>query len=893
MKVKFTAFLLLLCAVSAFSQRLITVKGNISDSLQNPIEMASVLVHEVGKNNFIGFAYTNEKGDFIISFMGKDTLKYQISMNALNYNKFTRRLDDNKMEFDFHIILEKKEIILNEVTVTAQSLPVKTSEDSTIYKSKRFLDGSERNVEDLLKKLPGMKVSDNGKIYFKGKLVDKVYLDGDDLLAGNYTLATRNIDPTKIDEVQALENFSSNSLLRGIEKSDKTVLNLRFFEDQRKVAFGNLKAAYGNQNFRELNLSLFSYLKKLKSYTTFNHNNIGIKNNPEGDEIPDIEKALENSSLTQPKPLLELENLNISQFKKERLNFNFESVASTNLIFAFTKKIKLKTNLAAYSDKNYQNQATKNDYQFNDTRFSMLENTQINKQIKVGTAKIEAEYLIRDNAKTKYVAQGQFFSNKIIQNILFSGSNISNETLQADLNNKFKFFNQNLNFTYRFPNKKAFTFDVTHQIAHLPQVYNIRTDGLRYSTFFKLPNYYQQLNQTISKPFEEINLTSKLFGIKNKSKYFFQAGVSISNQIQNTSLGILDDKSDSLLYLQGFQNNVRFRKQDFFVGSGLSQTFGKLNVSTNLSFHNLALRVEQSNTTNRHIAYYEPKLSLLYRFNLISSIRGSYSYSKDFSDINHLTENYWLQGFRTFQRGMPQIVQSNVESYNLAFNHHDTYNQFMIVSSLLYLKRKNTFGNTYALSSAFDFSTQNIIPANNILAYSVSSDKFIAPISSSIKFEANISQNRFTNQINDQGIRSNTLINGMYRFSYTSVFKTKINGTLGATYYDTQFSSELSDVHSFSKNEWNTLFLNIRYRAKQHFWSVNTERYFINKKSYYFIDMNAKYTFRNKKVNIELSAKNLSNTKVFQQVFLSDYNTAQNQYALLSRAIILGINYNF
>ena len=111
-----------------------------------------------------------------------------------------------------------------EVTVKAPSISARS--DTINYNVSAFISQSDRNVEDLLRKLPGITVQANGQIKYQGKPINKFYIEGLDMLEGRYSLVTRNIAADQITMVQVYENHQPVRLLKEIDFSDKTALNI-------------------------------------------------------------------------------------------------------------------------------------------------------------------------------------------------------------------------------------------------------------------------------------------------------------------------------------------------------------------------------------------------------------------------------------------------------------------------------------------------------------------------------------------------------------------------------------------------------------------------------------------------------------------------------------------
>ena len=87
-------------------------------------------------------------------------------------------------------------------------MPVSVKGDTLIYNADSFKNGTERKLEDVLKKLPGVEINDDGQVEVEGKVVSKVMVEGKDFFDGDTKLATKNIPANAVDKVQVLKNFS-------------------------------------------------------------------------------------------------------------------------------------------------------------------------------------------------------------------------------------------------------------------------------------------------------------------------------------------------------------------------------------------------------------------------------------------------------------------------------------------------------------------------------------------------------------------------------------------------------------------------------------------------------------------------------------------------------------
>src|SRR5690606_13802526 len=108
-----------------------------------------------------------------------------------------------------------------------------------------------------------------------GKRITTVLVEGDKFFNGSTLLAIENIPANAVKELEFIDDYSESSLLKDLENSDKTVLNLKLKDDKKHFYFGDLEFKYGNQNFYNVNPSLFKYTKMHKYAIIGSANNLG------------------------------------------------------------------------------------------------------------------------------------------------------------------------------------------------------------------------------------------------------------------------------------------------------------------------------------------------------------------------------------------------------------------------------------------------------------------------------------------------------------------------------------------------------------------------------------------------------------------------------------------
>ena len=264
MKIKLL-FLLFCISLTAFSQKL-KIAGNIQDTVaKSPLQNAVVMAVKLMDSTLVSFTRTNEKGIFILESIPVDTYQVIISHPKFSDQAYFIFGNTKNLEYDFgKIILQPKNVSLDEVTVFAFKDPIYYKGDTLIYTADSFKTKPNATVEDLLKKLPGIKVDAQGKITSQGKSVDKVLVDGDEFFGADPTIATKNLNANAIESVQVYEKKSDDVANSSTGEETQKILNLKLKEEAKKGYFGKVSGASDFQKFYEGELLGNYFKKKLK-----------------------------------------------------------------------------------------------------------------------------------------------------------------------------------------------------------------------------------------------------------------------------------------------------------------------------------------------------------------------------------------------------------------------------------------------------------------------------------------------------------------------------------------------------------------------------------------------------------------------------------------------------
>ena len=265
------AFLLLM-SFSAFAQK-VTISGTVKDSLQQPLDVANVVAVNQADQALDGFGITNPAGFFKINV--KANTSYVLKVSYLGFQTKELPITTSNEDIKIDVTLFEQTQNLEEVELVYE-IPITIKGDTIVYNTDSFVSGTEKKLADVLEKLPGIEVNDDGEIEVEGKAVSKVMVEGEDFFDGDSKLATKNIPANALDKVEVLRNYSEVSQLSGVTNNqDNIALNIKLKEGKKKFWFGEISGGIGFDERYVVHPKLFYYSPEFSINILTVLNNIG------------------------------------------------------------------------------------------------------------------------------------------------------------------------------------------------------------------------------------------------------------------------------------------------------------------------------------------------------------------------------------------------------------------------------------------------------------------------------------------------------------------------------------------------------------------------------------------------------------------------------------------
>lgn len=253
----------------------ITLSGSIRDGKdQSALQDVNVVISSQGHKDITAYTISDQKGSFRLTYTPAKDKEYVIRFSYLGYE--TVVLNIEKSITQYNVALHAQAIDIKEIIVKAPK--IKSQGDTIIYNVASFSKEGDKTIGDVLKKLPGVRVEENGQISYQGTAINKFYIEGMDLLGGKYNIATNNISNDDVGSVEIMENHQPIKALNGLSFSEQAAINLRLKEKAKQKWIGSLKGGGGftpSSGLWTAEMIAMHFNKNFQSLNTYKTNNTG------------------------------------------------------------------------------------------------------------------------------------------------------------------------------------------------------------------------------------------------------------------------------------------------------------------------------------------------------------------------------------------------------------------------------------------------------------------------------------------------------------------------------------------------------------------------------------------------------------------------------------------
>jgi hypothetical protein len=721
---KITLLFTLLLTSIAFSQN-IRFEGTILESGKTPLEMANIMAVNTVTKGMDAYAITNDKGKFVLNLKANTTYSIKLSYIGMQNKEITVTTKAENMAQN--ISMEPGGIQLDGVEIVRE-MPVSIKGDTIVYNADSFKSGTERKLEDVLKKLPGVEVNADGEVEVEGKKVTKLMVEGKDFFDGDTKLGVKNIPADAIDKVQVLRNYNENSILKGVENNqDNVAMNIKLKSGKKNFWFGDMTAGGGFDDKNKydryiINPKLFYYNPKYSINLISNFNNIG--------ELPltiqDYFKftggfknmmAKGGSSFN-----VSSNDLGISLLRNNRAKEITTKFGATNFSYNPSKSWNVSgfgiisnsiTDLETNSKTNYlvpNSSAVASSEKRNDVS---------HQSNNLGLFKLSTSYKHDTNFQFDYDALAKFSKQDELTNLFretVTNLGTNNEGINTLKKQNPTSFNQNIAMYYTMNEKNVFAFETQHLYQDEDPIYNANLQ----SQPFNLAGYTagQSRNDINQKRFVKTNkIDSKLdyyYMVTPKSNLNVTFGNTYSYQNFNTSIyQVLDNGSTNNLNDPSNNNDVNYKFNDAFLGLHYKMLSGKFTFTPGVSLHNYTMNNEQLGSNyKQNFTRVLPDFYALYQIKKAETLTYNFGLTNNFTDINKLAQGYVLNSYSSLSRGNRTLENSISQTHSLRYFKYNMFNFENIFANASYSRTVDAVKSRFR----FDGVNQTSSPINSNFA---------------------------------------------------------------------------------------------------------------------------------------------------------------------------------
>jgi len=707
--------LVLLCLVVAgnsFAQ--IKMQGVVKDSIGKPLELANIIAINQESNTLESYAITNNKGKYVLSLGKNGKYKLQISYIGLKTFEAVISTEETNITRDFTLLPDNA---LDAVELTYE-MPVTIKGDTLVYNADSFKNGSERKLEDVLEKLPGVEITTDGKIEVEGKEVTKLMVNGKDFFDGDTKLATKNIPSNAVDKVQVLRNYSEVGQLSGVQNNqDNVAINIKLKEGKENFWFGDVTAGAGtapspNDELYVVQPKLFYYSPKYSINVIGDLNNIGemaitnrdLRNFGGGFRMPSNNSGtsinLGNNSL---RGLTNIANAQEVVTKLGAANFSYSPNKALDLSgFLIYNSSRLRTREESFVDyiEIEDDPLTPIDESAGIPPDESTEQTG-REATNQAIAKLSTRYKPNANNQLDYDVLARISDDQEKQNLF---SDVVLNTNQLDEAKPYS-INQNVNYYYTLNETNIFAFEAQHLLKDEDPFYNAllvndpdpsNSDAFD-TTAAELGLDQDQFGYNINQDrrIKSNQLDAKLdyYNILNaKSNINLTLGTILSKQDFNSNIfQNLDDGSfynPTPTFNDGRDtNDTEYSFSDVYLGVHYRFKTGKFTFTPGVSLHAYGNKNTQFGETYKDNFFRVlPDFETRIQFKKSESLRLRYNMRNTFTDVTSLAQGLVLNNYNSIQYGEPELQNALSHNVSLFYSSFNLFNYTNVFAGANYSK---------------------------------------------------------------------------------------------------------------------------------------------------------------------------------------------------------------
>ncbi|MFB9863998.1 TonB-dependent receptor [Rufibacter immobilis] len=843
--------------------------GSVKDEQGKPIESANILLLS-SKEEVITYAISKGSGEYSLKFNATIGDSLWLTIRYLGYKEFKHGilLQADKTSLSIDGILIQKNEDLDEVVVIESSRPITVNKDTISYNLDFYTDNNEQTVEDVLKKLPGISVADDGTIKYGNKEISRILIDGDNLVDDQYTLLSKNLDSDLLKNVQVLRNHDENPLRKKFGEGDDVAINLSIKEDKKNILFGKLSAGSGtNQRYNtKSNLGLLKEQFKVLNINDANNN--GFQTSPKNTyKNLALQDLWEYNSKKEAfaTPVVQNEVNQPGFLKAEEALPNKSELGSITTSYKWNNNLSIRSLTYFSKDKLFFDNNTYTRFLTEEQPLTYTEQIHarpVNRNLYLNT---ELKYYNQKNWYTTFEAEYRRESPLWNQGLLLNDKAIksASEALQH-------YFNNHLYVTYQA--SESFLLENYAYFSSSRTTQDFFGQGI---------SFRQRL--------EEADLQQ--FSKERKTYAGLNSRLKLSNARRRIHLAVGIEKENDHLQANIFspESNIEDSLQ-----SSRKLNFTNFHEQASYTFYlqqNKSIEVEAGFThkvTGKALAedFHLVRSGITYLFSVpkAGKFALNYTYRQQLSDYSRFYSGYALKDYRTLVGGATHLLRVNSNALGFTHNYQDLANGFLLFNIVSYTSYDKGYITQNFINEDFTVIETEEGKGGRLLLAQNQVTTYVAPLYTSFKLESTFSHTLNYLSINLGPFQKAKNYNVSSRFSGTTYFNFPANLRFSAEYQKNRsiFNEASSQVNNYIlSNE-------IIFKPNDKLVFTTTHNFYhLSGNKHSFLAVTVDYKPERSKWAFQLSGQNLLGVQNFRTIQTSDFRYFEQKTLINKRYIML------
>ncbi|WP_405564974.1 carboxypeptidase regulatory-like domain-containing protein [Polaribacter sp. Asnod6-C07] len=700
--------------VSWVSTAQITLRGVVKDSIGEPLEMANVIAIDNVAKTISSFGFTDSSGSFKLDLKRNTTYNVKISYVGFKEISETVQTKEESIVKNYTMFEDN---MLDGINIVAK-MPVTIKGDTIVYNADSFKNGSERKLKDVLDKLPGVEINDDGQIEVEGKAVEKIMIDGKEFFSGDTKLATENIPSNAVDKIQVLRNYGDVSQLSGVQNNqDRVAINIKLKEGKKNFWFGDVLAGAGDSP----DTGLYLFQPKLFYYTPkYTINIIGDVNNM-GEVVLSRRDARSFGGSFQSQSPSNGTNINIADAGIGFLNASTRNanrietkLAALNFSYSPNPKLDLSGFLIWSGNSNGQRNINTIDYIDPDTPDDVVDNS-TNQTSNNGLFRFSTIYKKNINNQLNYNVSGRFSNEFRTDNV---NSVVLSDIVETEKATPYT-INQDFSYFYTANEKNIFALEVQHLLQDEDPFYlaSLENDPFNNNptndedledsedgfddTAFTLgldrSNLYYNLEQDRRVKTNQVDAKLDYYYILNdKSNLNFVTGTILSSQNYDSRFfQILDDGSevDPTPAIAGIDssettNDTEYNFTDIYAGLRYRLKTGIFTITPGFTVHSYNSNNTQYGSETFKDTFFKvlPEFETIAQFKSSESLTFTYKQEVNFTDVNQIARGIVANSYSSYFAGNADLINASFHNVSLFYRSFNLFNNSSVFARVNYRK---------------------------------------------------------------------------------------------------------------------------------------------------------------------------------------------------------------